>query len=48
MRTLPGAYLSRDENGQNPGASYIRAAMVTADEEVFERGLTALRDCLYA
>ncbi|MDU8943799.1 aminotransferase class I/II-fold pyridoxal phosphate-dependent enzyme [Ovoidimarina sediminis] len=48
VRTLPGAYLSRSENGQNPGAGYIRAAMVTADEEVFERGLTALRDCLYA
>lgn len=48
VRTLPGAYLSREEKGQNPGAGYIRVAMVTADEEVFEGGLTALRDCLYA
>ncbi len=46
VRVLPGAYLSRDVNGANPGTGYIRVAMV-ADEQDLERGLTALRDCLY-
>jgi len=30
----------------NPGKDYIRVAMV-ADEQELQRGLTALRDCLY-
>ncbi len=46
VRVLPGAYLSRDVNGQNPGKGYIRVAMVAPEDE-FRRGLTALRDCLY-
>jgi aspartate/methionine/tyrosine aminotransferase len=46
VRVLPGAYLSRDANGQNPGRGYIRVAMV-ADEEEMQRGLTLIRDCLY-
>lgn len=47
VRVLPGAYLSRDVNGQNPGAGYIRVALVATAEET-RRGLTRLRDCLYA
>ncbi|WP_323035415.1 aminotransferase class I/II-fold pyridoxal phosphate-dependent enzyme [Pararhodobacter sp.] len=47
VRVLPGAYLSRDVGGQNPGAGYIRVALVTSEDET-RRGLTLLRDCLYA
>jgi len=46
VRVLPGAYLSRDANGENPGAGYIRVALVASEEET-RRGLTLLRDCLY-
>ena len=46
VRVLPGAYLANDAGGQNPGARYIRVAMV-ADEPELERGLTALRDCIF-
>ncbi|MEM9425445.1 MAG: aminotransferase class I/II-fold pyridoxal phosphate-dependent enzyme [Pseudomonadota bacterium] len=47
VRVLPGAYLSRQVAGTNPGQGYIRVAMV-ADEDELQRGLTALRDCIYA
>ncbi len=46
VRVLPGAYLGREANGENPGASYIRVAMVAPKEEL-QRGLIRLRDCLY-
>ncbi|TCP40164.1 aminotransferase class I/II-fold pyridoxal phosphate-dependent enzyme [Rhodovulum marinum] len=46
VRVLPGAYLSRDVNGENPGAGYIRVAMVAPEQEM-RHGLTRLRDCLY-
>ena len=46
VRVLPGAYLSRETNGQNPGKPYIRVALVAAKDDV-QRGLTLLRDCLY-
>ena len=46
VRVLPGAYLARDVNGVNPGADYVRVALV-ADEPELERGLTELRDCIY-
>ncbi|MCC5971465.1 MAG: aminotransferase class I/II-fold pyridoxal phosphate-dependent enzyme [Pararhodobacter sp.] len=46
VRVLPGAYLSRDVNGENPGAGYIRAALVAPEDETL-RGLTLLRNCLY-
>jgi len=49
VRTLPGAYLSREvgEAGRtvNPGAEYIRVALVAPMEEMI-RGLTRLRDFL--
>jgi len=46
VRVLPGAYLARDVDGQNPGKGYIRVAMVAPTEEM-QRGLEQLRDCLY-
>jgi len=46
VRVLPGAYLSRDVRGENPGAGYVRVALVASEEET-ERGLTLLRNCLY-
>jgi len=46
VKVLPGAYLSRDVGGDNPGKGYIRVALVAPMDETF-RGLTQLRDCLY-
>ncbi len=46
VRVLPGAYLSRDVGGHNPGAGYIRVALVASYDET-KAGLTALRDCIY-
>ena len=46
VRVLPGAYLARDVDGENPGAAYVRVAMV-ADEPELERGLSDLRDCIF-
>lgn len=47
VRVLPGAYLSREVNGENPGKGYIRVALVAPKEET-QRGLIRLRDCIYA
>ncbi len=46
VRVLPGAYLSRDVDGANPGKKYIRVAMVAPKKEL-QHGLSQLRDCLY-
>jgi len=46
VRVLPGAYLSRDVAGKNPGKAYIRVAMVAPKQEM-QRGLTQIRDCLF-
>ncbi|MRU14791.1 aminotransferase class I/II-fold pyridoxal phosphate-dependent enzyme [Roseovarius sp. A21] len=46
VRVLPGAYLSREVEGTNPGQGYIRVAMVAPKDEMAQ-GLTRLRDCLY-
>jgi len=46
VRVLPGAYLSRDVGGDNPGKGYIRVALVATFDET-RRGLTLLRDCIY-
>lgn len=46
VKVLPGAYLGRDAESGNPGDGYIRVAMVVSAEDL-ERGLTALRACLY-
>lgn len=46
VRVLPGAYLSREVGGDNPGKDYIRVALVAPREET-RRGLIKLRDCLY-
>lgn len=48
VKVLPGGYLAQDVPGvENPGKKYIRAALVAPKEET-ERGLSAIRDCLYA
>jgi N-succinyldiaminopimelate aminotransferase len=47
VRVLPGSYLSQDVNGENPGKTYIRVALVAPKAET-TRGLEAIRDCLYA
>lgn len=47
VRVLPGAYLARDVNGQNPGQDYIRVAMVAPMTEM-QNGLIRLRDCIYS
>lgn len=47
VRVLPGAYLSREVMGDNPGKSYIRVALVAPMIEM-QHGLTRLRDCLYS
>lgn len=46
IQVLPGAYLARDVDGINPGQGYIRVAMVVEEKEM-QRGLRAIRDCLY-
>ena len=46
VRVLPGAYLSREIDGSNPGDTFIRVAMVAPKQEM-QRGLTLIRDCLY-
>lgn len=47
VRVLPGAYLSRDVDGINPGHGYIRVAMVAPKIEM-RHGLTRLKRCLYS
>jgi aspartate/methionine/tyrosine aminotransferase len=46
VRVLPGAYLSRDVNGENPGKPYIRVALVAPKNDV-KAALTTLHACLY-
>ncbi len=47
IRVLPGAYLSQDTAQGNPGAAYIRVAMVADINEV-ERGFCEIREILYS
>ncbi|KUF11059.1 aminotransferase class I/II-fold pyridoxal phosphate-dependent enzyme [Pseudoponticoccus marisrubri] len=46
VRVLPGAYLSRDTEAGNPGAGFIRVALVAPADET-EAGLMRIRDCLF-
>jgi len=46
VRVLPGAFLSRPGPDGDPGAGFIRVAMVAPKDEV-QRGLTLIRDCLF-
>lgn len=46
VRVLPGAYLAREVGGHNPGAGYIRVAMVAPKEDM-QRALEQLRDCVF-
>lgn len=45
IRVLPGAYLGRSVNGENPGAGYIRVALVP-EEGTLRAGLERLRAVL--
>ena len=46
VRVLPGAYLSREVDGVNPGKGYVRVALVT-DKNEMQPALNALKRCLY-
>ena len=46
IQVLPGAYLSRDVDGHNPGRGFIRVALV-ADADQTEAALQRLRAVLY-
>ena len=46
VRVLPGAYLAQTVRGANPGAGYIRVAMVAPADEL-ESGLKKLRASIY-
>lgn len=43
VRTVPGSYLAAEENGRNPGAGYVRLALVGTLEET-EEAFARLRD----
>ena len=47
LRALPGAYLARDTDSGNPGAGFLRAALVAPEDQTRD-GLTRLRACLYS
>ena len=47
VKVLPGAYLSRDTAMGNPGAGYIRVAMVTENDHEFAQAMNDLRACVY-
>ncbi len=47
IRVLPGAYLAREIEGYNPGAAYIRVALVEEKNKV-KQALTSIRAELYA
>ncbi|TRW98818.1 aminotransferase class I/II-fold pyridoxal phosphate-dependent enzyme [Paracoccus sp. M683] len=46
IQVLPGAYLSRDVGGQNPGAGFVRVALVGPADET-ETALTRLKAVIY-
>lgn len=46
VRVLPGAYLARTVNGENPGAGHIRVALVAPQDQTRD-GLERLAACLY-
>ena len=46
IQVLPGAYLSRDVDGDNPGRGFIRVALVAPADQT-EAALTRLRQVLY-
>ena len=48
VRVLPGAYLSRDAGGDNPGKGYIRVALVAPKEETLGPGSKQLRQLILA
>ncbi len=47
VKVLPGAYLARETANGNPGAGYVRVALVAPLDQVAS-GLTRLRACIYS
>lgn len=47
VRALPGAYLARDTDVGNPGAGFLRLALVAPEDQTRD-GLIRLRACLYS
>jgi len=47
VRALPGAYLAREVDGENPGARHLRVALVAPEDQTRD-GLARLRACLYS
>lgn len=46
IQVLPGEYLARDWQGENPGRDFIRVALVASADET-EAALSRLKTCLY-
>ncbi|MDO5527814.1 MAG: aminotransferase class I/II-fold pyridoxal phosphate-dependent enzyme [Paracoccus sp. (in: a-proteobacteria)] len=46
IQVLPGAYLAREVDGQNPGKGFIRVALVAPEDET-EAALRRLADVMY-
>ncbi|MCT4331435.1 aminotransferase class I/II-fold pyridoxal phosphate-dependent enzyme [Paracoccus sp. YLB-12] len=46
IQVLPGAYLSREVGGENPGRGFVRVALVASPDET-DTALTRLREVLY-
>ena len=46
IQVLPGAYLSREVAGENPGRGYLRVALVAGESET-EQALSRLKDVIY-
>ena len=47
VTVLPGSYLARDFNGQNPGAGRIRMALVAQTEECLEAAQRIVKFCQF-
>lgn len=45
VRVLPGSYLAREVDGRNPGAGYVRIALVAEETEVAEAVERIVRHC---
>lgn len=46
IQILPGGYLAREVDGDNPGRNFIRVALVASENET-EQALNRLKNCLY-
>ena len=46
VKTLPGKYLGRADNGLNPGSDFLRVALVAPIDEMAV-GLKRIKKCLF-